>query len=84
MAKKPAIKTATVEVLRPFMVKGKVVPAAQPIGKDGKESGCVRIDLPVLFAREMIANGKAVLTGEKKNYDMPKEEKTFEDELAEL
>ena len=84
MAKKSAIKTATVRVLRPFMVKGNVVPATQPAGKDGKDTGPVLIDLPVLFAREMIANGKAELTAEKKNFDMPKEEKTFEDELAEL
>lgn len=84
MAKKQAPKTVTVEVIRPFMVKGKVVPATQPKGKDGKETDCVRIDLPVLFAREMIANGKAELTAEKKNYDLPKEEKTLEDELSEL
>lgn len=84
MAKKPEPKKITVEVKRGFMAAGKVIPAVIKSGKDGKDSATCVVDLPVAFARELIANGKVVETTEKKNFDLPKEEKTLEDELAEL
>lgn len=81
MAKKPEVKKVTVKVNRPFMAVGAPIPAAQG---EGKSLSDVIVELPVNFARELIANGKAELTTKKKNFDMPKEEKTLEDELAEL
>lgn len=81
MAKRPEVKKVTVKVNRPFMAAGVVIPKTQG---EGKTLADVRVELPVNFARELIANGKAELTTEKKNFDMPKEEKSFEDELSEL
>jgi hypothetical protein len=81
MAKKIEAKKVTVCVKRPFMAAGNVVPATQGEGKDVKK---VCLELPVAFARELIANGKVELTDVKKNYDLPKAEKTLEDDLADL
>jgi hypothetical protein len=84
MAKKSEVKKITVKVKRGFMAAGKVVPAIIKSGKDGKDLTDCIVELPVSFARELIANGKAVETSERKNFDLPKEEKTLEDELADL
>jgi hypothetical protein len=84
MAKKPEPKKITVAVKRAFMAAGNVIPAVIASGKDGKDSAECIVDLPFAFARELIANGKVVETDKKKNFDLPKEEKTLEDELAEL
>jgi hypothetical protein len=81
MAKKLDPKKVVVTVTRPFMARGVMVPAAQ--GERGKQKG-VHVELSILFARELIANGKAVLATESKNFELPKEEKSFEDELADL
>lgn len=84
MAKKTDAKKVTVKVLRGFMAAGKVIPAVIKSGKDGKDSADCIVELPVAFARELMANGKVEESSEKKNFDLPKEEKTLEDELAEL
>ncbi len=84
MAKKTDVKKVTVKVIRGFMAAGKVIPAVIKSGKDGKDSADCIVELPVSFARELMANGKVKESTEKKNFELPKEEKTLEDELAEL
>lgn len=81
MAKKKTVQTKVIKLVRGFMFKGEMITATESGGK-GKEDKPVVIEVPLALARELVANGKAEFTDDKKTSDFNFEED--EDEFADL
>lgn len=81
MAKKKEVKKMVVKLVRGFMFKGEMIPASRSGGKDKKDISVI-IEVPLALARELIANGKAEFTNEKKNTEFNCEED--EDEFSDI